>query len=262
VDYIFFTHLHFDHIATYGYYIVSSWIAGRQQPFKVFGPPGTAHMSNGAFEGMHKMDVDYVTKLVAVWPEEMKDRPASKLPVELEEVGPGVVLEANNFKVTAAETPHYPDSSGMKSLAYRVDSPYGSVTISGDTAPSQNVIELAKGADLLIHECVIPDYGMTTGGKFSLKTGARRLETDTSKPRTGHTSPTELGRLAQQAEVKKLVATHLAPYTSVQAAVDMSSMYYGPRQAPDIWEKFTSAMKAHYSGPVILAKDAMVIKVG
>jgi ribonuclease Z len=262
VDYIFFTHLHFDHIATYGYYIVSSWIAGRPKPFKVFGPPGTAEMSDGAFQGIHKMDVKFVTQLVATWPEEMKQRPAPELPVELKEVGPGVVLESEKFKVTATETPHIAPSFGMKSLAYRVDSPYGSVAISGDTAPSQNVIELAKGADLLIHECTVPDFGMTQGGKFSSRSGVRRVESDTSKPRTGHTSPSELGKVAQQAGVKKLVATHLAPYTSVQAAVDMSALYYGPRQAPDIWEKFTSAMKKQYDGPVILGEDAMVIKVG
>ena len=51
VDYIIFTHLHFDHIATYDYFIYSSWIIGRQKPFKVIGPPGTIKMSEGALEG-------------------------------------------------------------------------------------------------------------------------------------------------------------------------------------------------------------------
>ena len=130
--------------------------------------------------------------------------------------------------------------------------------ISGDTAPSDNIVELAKGADILIHECVIPDYGMTKAGKFSRKVFH---EKETKNQRTGHTSPTGLGKLAEQAGVKKLVAYHLAPYTSVPAAVEMSEKYTGPNPGPEIWSKFIHAMKNQYSGPVILAEDAMVIKV-
>ena len=117
---------------------------------------------------------------------------------------------------------------------------------------------LAKGADILIHEGVIPDYGMTKAGKFSRKVCH---EKETKNQRTGHTSPTGLGKLAEQAGVKKLVAYHLAPYTSVPAAVEMSEKYTGPNPGPEIWSKFIHAMKNQYSGPVILAEDAMVIKV-
>jgi ribonuclease Z len=256
VDYLFFTHLHFDHIATYGYYVMSSWIGGRKKPFEVLGPSGTTEMSKGALHGMLEMDVRFVKHLLATWPEDMQDRPATEIPVNVKDVGAGLVLEGKNFKVTATETPHYDPALHMTSLGYRVDSPYGSVAISGDTAPSQNMVELAKGVDLLIHECAIPDYGMTTGGKL------RGPERDTGEPSWGHTAPSQLGKLAQQARVKKLVATHLAPYTSVQAAVDMSSIYYGPRQENGIWQRFASAIKSNYGGPVLLAEDAMVIKIG
>jgi len=227
----------------------------------VLGPRGATEMHKGAIYGMHNTDVTFVKKLVATWPEEMKERPTPEPPVEVKDIGPGVVLETDAFKVTATETPHI-TSWGLPSLGYRVDSAYGSVVVSGDTAPSQNIVDLAKGCDILIHECVIPDVGMTTGGKFSFREMVRRSEEAAERPRTGHTSPSELGKLAQQAHVKKLVATHLAPYTGVDAAVAMSSLYYGPRQAPDIWGKFIAAMKQHYDGPVILAEDAMVISVG
>lgn len=260
VDYIFFTHLHFDHIAEYGYYVISSWIGGRERPFKVFGPKGTVKMSDGAIHAMNYMNVQFVPDIV--WPDSPRGRPPQDPPVEVKEVRPGVVVETPTFKVTAAETAHFGPSSaarGMESLGYRVDSRYGSVAISGDTAPCQSMIELARDVDVLIHECVMADEGMTSGGKFDREI----TEASAGKSKTGHTRPSELGRLAAEARVKKLVATHLGPFTSVQAAIEMSKIYYGPRpQGPEFWTRFSSAMTRHYQGPVILAEDAMVIPIG
>ena len=253
VDYIFFTHLHFDHIATYDYHVISSWIAGRQTPIEVHGPLGTIEMSDKAIYGMHAVDIVFVEKLLAGWPKRMDRRPRSKPPIEVHDIGAGLVVETDAFKVTAVETPHY-RSMGVRSLGYRVDSEYGSVVVSGDTAPSHELAELAKGADLLIHECVIPDPGMTKTGKFAEKP-------PDDEPPEGHTSPTELAQLAQRAGVKKLVATHLAPYTSVDAAVEMSSMYLGPRLGEEIWGEFVHAMKQQYEGPVVLAEDGMVFEI-
>ncbi len=253
VDYIFFTHLHFDHIATYDYHVISSWIAGRETPIEVCGPQGTMEMSDKAIYGMHAVDIVFVEKLLADWPKRLDRRPQSKPPIKVRDVGAGVVAETDSFKVTAVETLHY-RSMGVRSLGYRVDSEHGSVVISGDTSPSDEISELAKGADLLIHECVIPDPGMTKSGKFAEKPPE-------DEPPEGHTSPTELGQLAQRAGVKKLVATHLAPYTSVEAAVEMSSLYLGPSPGVEIWGEFVHAMSRQYDGPVVLAEDGMVFEI-
>ena len=253
VDYIFFTHLHFDHIATYDYHVISSWIAGRQTPIEVYGPLGTIEMSDNAVYGMHAVDIEFVEKLLAGWPKRLDRRPKSKPPIQVRDIGAGVVAETDSFKVTAVDTPHY-RSMGVRSLGYRIDSEHGSAVVSGDTAPSDEIAELAKGADLLIHECVIPDPGMTKSGKFAEKPPE-------DEPPEGHTSPTQLGQLAQRAGVKKLVATHLAPYTSVDAAVEMSSMYLGPRLGDEIWGEFVHAMKRQYDGPVVLAEDGMVLEI-
>jgi ribonuclease Z len=243
VDYIFFTHLHFDHISDYDYFIISSWIAGRQKPFKVFGPPGTEKMSESAIYGKNHFNVRWWSKRDSAGP-----------PVRVKDVESGLVLSTGKFTVTSAETAHWDPSLGTKTLGYRVDSNYGSVAISGDTAPTENMVELARGVDLLIHECTIPDYGMQTGGMFS-------EQIDTSQLRRGHTSPTELGKIAMKAQVKKLVVTHLPPYTSVKAALEMSSKYYGYSHEPDIWSKFHSAIKKEYKGPIILAKDCLLLEL-
>ena len=41
----------------------------------------------------------------------------------------------------------------------------------------------------------------------------------------------------------------------------MSSLYLGPRLGEEIWGEFVHAMKRQYEGPVVLAKDGMVIEI-
>jgi len=63
------------------------------------------------------------------------------------------------------------------------------LTVSGDTDMSENLVALARGTDVLICECSMPD-----GSKIS-----------------GHLTPSEAGISAQRAEAKKLVLTHFYP---------------------------------------------------
>ena len=256
IDHLFFTHLHFDHISDYDYYAITNWIAGRQDTVYVYGPGGTEAMSEGAIRYMHAMNVDFIGTILEHWPPHMAARPRETPPYEVRDIGPGTVLETDRFKVSCLETKHLPDPE-VKSLGYRIDSDYGSVAISGDTAVSEGMKTLAKDVDILVHECVKPDLGMTPGGKFSLK-DFHKEELMKERPQTGHTSPTQLGQLASEVNAKKLVAYHLAPYTSVPAAIEMSSMYLGPSPGHSIWGKFLHAMKQQYDGPVILAEDRMI----
>ena len=193
IDHMFFTHLHFDHISDYDYYAITNWIAGRQDTVYVYGPAGTEAMSEGAIRYMHAMNVDFIGTILEHWPPHMAARPRETPPYEVRDIGPGTVLETDSFRVSCLETKHLPDPS-VKSLGYRVDSDYGSVAISGDTAVSDGMKILAKDVDILVHECVKPDLGMTSGGKFSLK-DFHKEELMKERPQTGHTSPTQLGQL-------------------------------------------------------------------
>ena len=260
IDHLFFTHLHFDHIADYDYFVISNWIAGRQEPVHVYGPKRTEAMSEGAIRHMHAMDYEFVHEILTYWPPHMKKRPTQEPPFKVKDVSAGVVIETDSFKVTSLETDHLPFPN-MHTLGYRVDSDYGSVAISGDTAVSQGMLTLAKDVDILVHECVKPDLGMTPGGgKFSTK-DFHSDKLMKKRPQTGHTSPSQLGKLAQDANVKKLIAYHLAPYTSVPAAVEMSSLYLGQSPGPSIWTAFSAAMKKQYDGPVVLAEDRMIFDI-
>lgn len=61
IDYLFFTHLHFDHISDYDYFAITDWIAGRWDIVNVYGPTGTEAMSAGAINRMHAMNYDFAT---------------------------------------------------------------------------------------------------------------------------------------------------------------------------------------------------------
>ena len=56
---------------------------------------------------------------------------------------------AEHVTVTAARVEHPPI---VEAYGYRFDTADGSVVISGDTAPCANLVRLARGADVLVHE--------------------------------------------------------------------------------------------------------------
>ncbi len=256
VDYGFLTHHHFDHVASYDYFLYATWIAGRQSVMQIYGPPGTVALHEGALHGMHASDYEFVQFIVANWPPDQKIKPMYEPPFQAHDSQAGVVLKTDAFTVTAISSPHYPYDH--ESLAYRVDSRHGSVVISGDTGPSPKMVELAKGADILIHELTKPDPGMLSGGKFASK----EFQNPTKKrPQTGHTSPTELGEMATQAGVKLLIGYHVNPLTGSQTMLDMMSLYTGKNPGEQIWSEVIHAAKTAFDGPFILADDGMVFTV-
>lgn len=66
-------------------------------------------------------------------------------------VDPFVVLpeDDNGVTVTATLVNHAPV---FPAFAYRFDPPDGSIVFSGDTSPSENLVRLARDADILVHE--------------------------------------------------------------------------------------------------------------
>ena len=144
----------------------------------------------------------------------------------------------------------------VESLGYRVDCAHGSVVITGDCRPSPAMTELARGADVLIHECAKLDGDMLKSGKL-----ARNMPTE--EPSGAHTTPTWLGKVARDTGVKHLIATHLAPLSTLPAAFAMSKVYYGNDQpGPGFWDDFKRRIAQNYSGKLTLAEDGLVVKIG
>ena len=257
VDYGFVTHHHFDHIATYDYFLYATWIAGRQSVMPIYGPPGTIEMHDGALNGMHSSDYRFVQFIVENWPPDQTVKPMFEPPFKVHDTRAGIVLKTDTFTVTAMATPHYPYPDHM-SLAYRVDSRHGSVVISGDAGPSPDVVALAKDADILLHELTKPDPGMLSSGKFASKEFQKPSK---KRPQTGHTAPTELGKLATEAGARLLIGYHVNPLTGSDTMMDMMSLYIGKSPGPEIWSEFIHAVKKEFDGPFVLAEDGMVFSV-
>lgn len=112
---------------------------------------------------------------------------------------PFLVMDDGFVRVTAVLVPHGPV---FPSYAFRFDSEEGSVVFSGDTAYSENVIRLARGADMLVHEVIDFDFYVDfLGLDPALLEHLLRSHTDVH----------DLGPLAELAEVDRLVLTHLVP---------------------------------------------------
>lgn len=108
------------------------------------------------------------------------------------------VMEDERVRVTAVLVPHGPV---YPSFAFRFDTDAGSVVFSGDTRKTDNVVDLAQGADILVHEALDLDYYHSTGAS----------DAQISHLETSHTPTTQAGEVAESAGVKTLVLSHLAP---------------------------------------------------
>lgn len=119
-------------------------------------------------------------------------------------MSPFDVYEDDRVRVSAILVPH---GATFPAFAFRFDSEYGSVVISGDTARSDNVVRLADETDILIHEVVDPDW---VNDIFPPPLKPRQ-EALTDKLVGAHTPIAEVGSVAAAAAARSLVLTHLSP---------------------------------------------------
>ncbi|MGY6269729.1 MBL fold metallo-hydrolase [Achromobacter denitrificans] len=118
---------------------------------------------------------------------------------------PFPVWQDERVKVSAILVPHglvYPN------FAYRFDTAAGSVVFSGDTAVSENLIKLARGADVLVHEAIDPAWVDHIVGA---KPWDARQQALARQLLEAHTTPLEVGEVATRAGVGTLVLSHLVP---------------------------------------------------
>lgn len=177
--YLFITHHHSDHNMDYGPTLYDAWIAGLPGRLDAYGPPGLEAMTRAFFDYM-RFDID--TRIVD------EGRPDPRQRVFAHDFdGPGVVLQNADVKVTAARVLHPPIKDAY---AFRFDTRDRSVVISGDTAYSPALIELARGADVLVHEILyLP----------ALETMLQRAAKNATRVRehllASHTMPEDVGRV-------------------------------------------------------------------
>lgn len=132
VDAIVLTHEHPDHLSGFPLLIEKLWLLGRRAPLDIYGPAPTlvkAETVFGVFDTEHWDGLP-----------ERRYRPV--------EMTPGAaVLTLGDAVVTAAPVEHPVPTIGL-----RFEAPDETLAYSGDTAISDTVVRLARGADVLIHE--------------------------------------------------------------------------------------------------------------
>lgn len=221
---VFITHHHSDHNADYGNLFLLAWAANLERRVPAYGPPPLVGMTE-KFLDMNRFDID-----TRVDDEGLPLLDGLIAPSEV--TRECVVHEDENVRVTATLVNHPPIETA---LAYRFDTADRSIVISGDTAPSQNLVRLAAGADVLVHEVMyLPALDTMVAG-FNGKTLRKHLL-------ASHTDVDQVGRIAQDAGVKTLVLSHFVP-----TDVDI---------ADETWRKHASQ---GFDGDVVVGRDLMVL---
>lgn len=223
---VFITHHHSDHNADYGNLISLAWASGLRTPVDTWGPPPLARMTQ-LFLEMNSADIE------ARIADEGRP-PLAPLIRPHELTAGGRVMQDANLKVTAAVVHHPPM---VPSFAYRFDAPDRSIVISGDTTPTESLIQLAKGADVLVHEALF------VPGVDRLVARVPNASTLKKSILSHHTTAEDAGRVASAAGVKQLVLSHLVP----------------PDDPAITEEQWLAAAHMHFSGPVILGKDLLEV---
>jgi ribonuclease BN (tRNA processing enzyme) len=146
----------------------------------------------------------------------------------------GIVLQNGNVTVTCALVDHPPVTPAF---AYRFDAHDRSIVISGDTKRSEALIQLAKGADVLVHEALFA--GAVDRMVAPLPNAAALKKSILSH----HTPVEEVGRIAAEAGVKTLVLAHLIP---VEDATVTDQMWI-------------DVARCAFNGRIVVGKDLLEI---
>jgi ribonuclease Z len=213
---LFVTHLHSDHVLGLADLIFTSWVVGRSKPFPAYGPHGLSAMTQHLYAAF-KEDIEIRTRGLE------KESPGGYR-IAVHEIKPGVVYDSGGVKVTAFLVNH---GAWKEAYGYRFDTPNRSIVLSGDTRPSEALVRIATGVDILIHEVQPSDSALHPGSRTAADWAAYVREY--------HTTALQLGELANRIQPKLLVVSHdgrRAPRAQILADIQRS-----------------------YSGKVVLAED-------
>ena len=214
---IFFTHYHADHMLGVTGLMRTMGLQDRALPVTLYGPRGADRVLGAAIAlGIER----------------------NRFPIEIKEIAPGDRIAREEYDIVVFPTDHRADTVGYTLAEHTrlgrfnperarelgipegplwgklhkgetVELPDGrrvgpedlvgkprrgrTVVYTGDTRPSPGVVEAARGADLLIHDAT-----------FGEEERARAEE-------TGHSTAAQAAEVAREADVRRLVLTHISP---------------------------------------------------
>lgn len=213
---VLFTHFHVDHSADLPAYVKGSFFSGRNSDLMVLGPdknslmPSTQEFVHALFDS--KGAYPYLQGYINTSGRRAYHIDTHNVSLKT----PKTKFQINNdIHVTATPVHHGP----IAAIAWRVDIHDCSITFSGDMSNRYgSIISLAKDTNIFIAHNAIPEGS---------KGVARNL----------HMPPSEIGKIADRANVKKLVLSHRMQRTLGVEAQTLAQI------------------KKYYSGPVEFAND-------
>tara|TARA_B100000575_G_scaffold294343_1_gene309635 strand:- start:116 stop:1060 length:945 start_codon:yes stop_codon:yes gene_type:complete len=187
INIAFLTHIHSDHSGALADLILTPWIMGRNEPLRLYGPPGLNAMSKNITEA-YIDDIDY--RLYG-------SQPSNKLgyTTKVTEISKdGLIFKDDNVEVTAFKNAHGDFQNSFGFLFVTKDK---KILLSGDTAVSENLKKYGTDLDILVHEV------------FSSETFINKTKDWQIYHQAHHTSSIDLGIIANELKPKKLVLSHI-----------------------------------------------------
>lgn len=198
ITHLFFTHLHSDHMMDYGRLIHAAWDEGKLS-MPVYGPAPIARITNQLFGREGVFSTDLKARCEHPGSKEVWEARGGTLPRPwptpiIREILPGDRIEGRNWSLSTCEAPHA--QPYLDCMAFRLEAGGKIFVYSGDSALCDAVAKLSQDADLLIHWCY-------------------RLSHETHYPTITEFSPSagEIAAMAQNANVKQLLLTHIRKHT-------------------------------------------------
>ena len=217
IEYAFLTHMHSDHTLGLSDLIITPWIMGRKNKLHLFGPKELDIMSKKIIEA-YNFDINY--RITGSQPQ----NPSGYM-VAFTEIYDGYIFSNHHIKVEAFRNNH---GDLHESYGFVIETEDKKIVISGDTAPSKNLLKKSIGADILVHE-------VYSSSGFKKKTDDWKIY-----HKAHHTSPEELSQIANKIKPKVLVLSHV--------------LFWGSDS-----DEIINEIKDKYSGRVILPNDGDLI---
>jgi len=256
---VFITHMHSDHTVDLPSLLLFGSMDVTGDPIKIIGPgprgklPPLTSRTTKAPDPVNPQDPvpgieETFRRLVQTYSSDINDRmfdygspsPASKFAPRDIIIPEGVPFDPNNnvapemvpftiysderVTVTAILVDHHPTAPAY---AFRFESQYGSIVISGDTGYSENTIRIAQDCDMLFHE-VIDLEKIELDAQTEYTEHAHR-EAVMDHHKRSHTSPENAGKVAQAANAKALALHHYVPAGSPRSVWEKAGLTFGGR---------------------------------
>lgn len=224
---LFITHHHYDHICDLGEFLLTAWHNGRIHPLPVFGPPGTSDIVAALFNQVYARDIAF-----ALFNE--PDTLDIRQLVKVADVLPGLIYESNDWRVFA-EYLNHGNTLGLSEtewpcFGYRIEGQGKVVTIGGDTVACQGLDRLARKADILVISCYLAEKEIDNPGFAKL---AQHIIASSG----------QVGKIAAQAEVQKLVLTHFR------------------QKSAELMHALAEDVRADFAGELYIGEELMTIEI-